>query len=196
MLCARLVLDGVPCGAEYQGRGCPREHAPEAGLVEAWFDGGGKGGNPGTYAGGAVVRWGPEDEALRLRHCGETTNNVAEWAGCVIALQEIARRMLESYGGPIDVVIRGEWFNSLERWRRVTVYGDSELVIDQLRGVKGMGAPHLVQSFVTAQDIVKSLRALGIEVNLVHIPREFNKRADGVVRDVMAGREVPGLVIV
>ena len=110
-------------------------------------------GNPGSAAIGVVF----QDEKGRVLKkislkIGETTNNVAEYAALVFALQEAVLMRLES----------------------LQIFTDSELMAKQFAGVYKIKEPSLKVLNV----FVSHLRGAFHEVTLTHIPREKNKLAD------------------
>ncbi len=124
--------------------------------------------NPGgvaTY--GFVVREGPK---LLHEECGlaaepwtpGATNNVAEYAGVVKALE-----WLEARGATGETIV---------------VRGDSDLVVKQLRGEYKVKAPLLVGLFGRARDLARKFPKLRFE----WIPREENGEADALTNRAYA----------
>ncbi len=123
-----------------------------------WFDGASRGnGRTGARAAiGAVVRDPASGETLAVvsRSIGEETNNVAEYQA-LLAGVEAAR--------PFPA-------------RRLLVYGDSALVIQQLRGRWKVKAPHLVPLVRSAREALRGYE----HVEFVHVPRAQNLEADAL----------------
>src|SRR4051812_47515216 len=97
--------------------------------IEGWFDGACWPKNPNGYASyGAIIRKSGEtlwQNAGLVTPIYGSTNNLAEYAGYMAVLIELERRGLIK--------------------EAVTVYGDSELVIDQMSGrkeIKSKRAPY------------------------------------------------------
>lgn len=92
------------------------------------------------------------------------TNNVAEWSALLNALENALARADE-----IEEAI---------------FYGDSELVIKQMRGAYACKQPHLVPLFNRCRQIHNELTIdRNVKCEYQHIRREFNKEADQAGRD-------------
>jgi ribonuclease HI len=113
---------------------------------------GGSRGNPGPAGSGVVleVAGGPREEHTLF--LGRTTNNVAEYAGLLAALERAH--------------VLGV--------RELEVRSDSELLVKQLNGAYRVRAPHLQPLWLRAV----SLMDLLARCRIVHIPREQNSAAD------------------
>lgn len=120
-------------------------------------------GNPGEASYGCVYT--TEDgeplcgEAARL---GVTTNNVAEYRGCIAALSR-----LKSWGVGQGIV-------------RL----DSELVVKQVNGQYKVRQPHLKPLVAEAQALLKSF----LRMRLEHVPRKQNALADGLANAALDGQ--------
>lgn len=127
-------------------------------CVEVYFDGASRG-NPGPSGIGWVLATddGIVDEGGDT--VGHTTNNRAEYDALIRAL-EVADR----YG-----------------FDRVEVFGDSELVLEQLRGVYDVNVPELRERRVRAMELLEGFA----EWTLQHVPRELNDRADELANDAL-----------
>ena len=138
----------------------PRPLPSRAGSMNeyfAWFDGACEPVNPGGTASFGVVIKG-EDGTVLLRDQGVVgkgkamSNNVAEYAGVLHVLKYLASR-------PPG---------------RVTIHGDSNLVINQLSG-KWRVRKGLYLSIATeTKELLAYLRGLGWQISLCWIPREQN----------------------
>ncbi len=121
-------------------------------IVE--FDGGSRG-NPGPAGFGAVIR-DARDESTPLvtagRYVGRATNNVAEYSGLVFALEKAVELGADE----------------------VTVRGDSELVIKQMKGQYRVRNENLKPLYLKA---VAAAGEVG-SVSYVHKLRDQNKLAD------------------
>ena len=139
--------------------------APAEESYLAWFDGACKPVNPGGTASFGVVIEG-EDATVLLRDHGVVgqgeamSNNVAEYAGVCHILRYLASR-------PPG---------------RVTIRGDSNLVINQLSGYwrikKGLYLPIATET----KELLADLRGLGWQIDFCWIPREQNKQCDALSR--------------
>jgi len=128
------------------------------GRVHAYFDGASRG-NPGPAAAGYVL----VDDGGIVAEGGETigraTNNQAEYAALVRAL-EVA---------------------SDYRFDEVRVRGDSELIVKQVRGEWDTNDPELREQRVRVRELLLRFDDWSIE----HVPREINDRADQLANDAL-----------
>lgn len=93
--------------------------APEQPIVVI-FDGGSKG-NPGRGYGSYALRWpGQPQQVVQLRFGDKVTNNEAEYDTLIAALEAILQRLLDAKADP--------------RTARVEIWGDSLLVVNQVKG--------------------------------------------------------------
>jgi len=123
----------------------------DGGRAHVYFDGASRG-NPGPAAVGYVVVTGDGVVAEGGERIGETTNNRAEYAALVRALEVAA-----DYGFD-DVHVRG----------------DSQLVVKQVRGEWDANDPGLRERRVRVRELLDRFD----EWSLDHVPREINDRAD------------------
>lgn len=107
---------------------------------------------------GAVVRMDGEERVLS-RHAGHGTNNVAEYAGLILGLEE-AQRM-----GADEVVVRG----------------DSELILRQLTGQYKVRAAHLRAPHERALALLGSFASHRVE----WVARAQNAEADAAARQAI-----------
>lgn len=134
--------------------------------VTLYADGGARG-NPGPAAGGAVLV--AEDGRIlveRGEYLGVATNNVAEYTGLIVGLEE-AKRL-----GDVTTL---------------DVRMDSLLVVQQMRGVWKIKHPGLRPLALRAGALLAEFPDRTIE----HVPRDLNFLADAVVNqtlDEAAGR--------
>ena len=117
-------------------------------------------GNPGPASVGVSIA-DATGKTLKefCRYIGETTNNVAEYT----ALEE-ALRLAASLGAT-----------------RVCVRSDSQLLVRQFNGQYRVKNPRLMEHLLTIQRLRRSFES----VELVHVPREENKRADRLANDAL-----------
>ncbi len=116
----------------------------------AWVDGGSRG-NPGDAGCGIVLELGGEREQHHL-FIGRATNNVAEYAALLAALEH--------------TLASGA--------REVEVRSDSELLVRQMNGEYRVKQPHLQRLWLAAQQLVRSFTRVAIQ----HVPRAANAEAD------------------
>lgn len=128
--------------------------------VTLFADGGARG-NPGPAAGGAVLV--AEDGrvlAERGEYLGTATNNVAEYTGLIVGLEE-ARRL-----GTVTML---------------DVRMDSLLVVQQMRGVWKIKHPGLRPLALRAGALLAQFPQRTVE----HVPRDLNHLADAVVNRIL-----------
>jgi ribonuclease HI len=110
-------------------------------------------GNPGEAGCGAVL-FNPEGESVRelSRYLGKTTNNVAEYAGLLMGLEEALKLVI----------------------KRLRVESDSELLVRQLNGVYKVKEPRLIELNQKARELLRRFESYRI----IHVRREQNRIAD------------------
>jgi ribonuclease HI len=121
-------------------------------LITAYFDGGARG-NPGP-AGYGVHIVDDRGAVLSEQHgsLGIATNNVAEYHGLIAALQWAVEHDVKS----------------------LTVRGDSQLVVEQMRGNYKVKHEGLKPLYLQARLLVMQIG----DVRFEHVRREDNKDAD------------------
>ena len=143
-------------------RGMAQMETPE---VHVHFDGACQ---PPTGPGIAAYGFTVEGPGLDLEESGlatppyseRSTNNVAEYAGAIAAL---------------------EWLLRNEYRGRVIVYGDSELVIRQMKGEYEVRADHLKAYHHRLSQLASQFAA----VEWTWVPREQNTRADRLSKEAI-----------
>jgi len=130
------------------------------GLSLTLHSDGGSRGNPGPAGAGAVLydEQGQEVAALS-RYLGRTTNNEAEYQALLMGLKRA-----QELGA-----------------RRLTVKMDSELIVRQLEGKYRVKAPGLKPMYDQAKRLLQGFAS----VTILHVRREFNKRADELANQAM-----------
>lgn len=123
-----------------------------------WFDGACSG-NPGPAGGGAIVEYDGERHVIS-EGIGTGTNNEAEYHGLILGLQRALELGAE----------------------RVTVRGDSQLVIRQLEGRYAVKAVNLRPYFERAKGLMEAFDAVRLE----WVRREQNGDADAAARRAIA----------
>lgn len=129
------------------------------------FGDGGSRGNPGPSASGFVIL-DMDDKLLyeRGEYLGITTNNQAEYQALKFGLEEAHRRGV----------------------RDIHVHMDSLLVINQMKGIFKVKNRDLWPIHMAIKELATQFK----KVTYTHVPREFNKLADGEVNkclDAQAG---------
>ena len=126
------------------------------GRAHLYADGASRG-NPGPAAIGWVIVTDDGIVAEGSERIGRTTNNQAEYEG-LIAVLEVAR----DYG-----------------FDEVHVRSDSELVVNQVRGIWNTNDPELREKRVRVHELLSSFGDWTIK----HVPREINERADTLANE-------------
>ena len=126
--------------------------ARREGAYSANIDGAARG-NPGPAAYGVVVRRpdGSRHESLG-KYIGRTTNNVAEYYALIAALDYAAASGI----------------------RRLRVYSDSQLIVNQIKGLYKVKHPDLRPLHERARKQAATLESFAIQ----YVPREQNRDAD------------------
>lgn len=125
------------------------------------FCDGGARGNPGKAASAFVVLKDGKKIASGSSFLGVATNNVAEYSAVILAL---------------------EWLieNKLILGSKLIFYLDSELVVNQLKGLYKVKNEKLRNLFLTVAQLVKQLST---DVVFENITRKKNKSADSLVNE-------------
>ena len=134
----------------------------EHGIL-AWFDGACEPVNPGgTASFGVIVK--DDDGTVLLKEHGllgkgsRMSNNVAEYAGVLHILKYLSSRPP----------------------RRVTIHGDSNLVINQLSGKWRVRKGLYLSIAIETKELLAYLRGLGWQIDFCWIPRERNEECDAL----------------
>ncbi len=125
------------------------------------FADGGSRGNPGPAGCGAVIIANDETIAEISQYLGNTTNNVAEYTGLVLALERA-----KELGIP-----------------NIEVWMDSELVVKQINGQYKVKHPGLIPLYQKAKALAITFKSFKIG----HVRREMNKLADKLANQAMDG---------
>jgi ribonuclease HI len=156
----KVVVQGADPGAIerlLRGAGVAGAVAERA---HVYFDGAARG-NPGPAAVGWAVVTSDGVVAEGGERVGRATNNQAEYAALVRALEAAAELGFE----------------------RVDVRGDSELVVRQVRGEYDTNDPELRERRVTVRELLERFE----EWSLEHVPRSVNERADRLANEALDG---------
>ena len=134
-------------------------------MITAYIDGGARG-NPGPAGYGVHIE-GPDGALVAELHggLGIATNNIAEYNGLIAALQWAADRNMT----------------------QLAVKGDSQLIIEQMRGNYKVKNEGLKPLYLKARMLVMQIG----DVKFEHVPREQNKDADRLSNVGMDGNS-PG----
>jgi ribonuclease HI len=119
--------------------------------ARAWVDGGSRG-NPGPAGSGIVLELAGGAREEHTLFLGRNTNNVAEYAGLLAALERVLALGL----------------------RELEVRSDSELLVKQMNGAYRVRAVHLQPLWRRARELAGRLD----RCTIMHIPRARNAAAD------------------
>jgi ribonuclease HI len=111
-------------------------------------------GNPGPGAYGYVLYHNETVVFEEGQFLGEVTNNVAEYQGLIRGLEAAVKH------GATSIVVKS----------------DSELMVRQLNGIYKVRTPHILTLFQQAKTLLENFK----EIEILHIRREQNKRADAL----------------
>ena len=125
--------------------------------LRAYIDGSSIG-NPGEAGCGVVL----ETEKGKIlkeigQYIGQATNNVAEYSGLLACLE-----MVQQYSGC-----------------SLIVHSDSQLLVNQMKGIYRIRKPHLATLHAKAMDMIKKGQ---INFDIHYVPREKNRKADELAR--------------
>lgn len=139
----------------------------EENTLKLYTDGGARD-NPGEAGCGFVIIEGLPGAEKILKKCGkylgQATNNQAEYMGVIEGLR---------------------WINkNLPHNNQITIYMDSNLVVQQLNGVFKVKTAHLKSLWTDAHNLLKKFISFKIE----HIPRDENSQADELANLAMDNR--------
>lgn len=144
------------------------------GNIVAYFDGACEPKNPGGNLGiGATIRQAGKElfaysAFVPASSCN--SNNVAEY----MAFEAI-----------LDFIIEHNWQD-----QRVTVYGDSKLVVEQMFGTWRMKYGFYIPYAKRCRAKLSLLEKAGIKINGIWIPREQNKYADELSKAELVNHNV------
>ncbi|HET7323246.1 MAG TPA: ribonuclease HI family protein, partial [Halococcus sp.] len=126
------------------------------GRAHCYFDGASRG-NPGPAAIGWIIVTSDGIVTEGGKRIGDTTNNRAEYEALIQVLE-----LASGYG-----------FSTVE------VRGDSQLVVEQVRGAWQTNNPALRERRVSVRELLMNFEEWSIE----HVPREANERADELANE-------------
>ncbi len=152
---AREVLEKI-ADLYAPSRQDPVEHSESA---VAYIDGGARG-NPGPAGCGVFIQ-DQKGETLitTARYLGETTNNVAEYNGLLVALETAQEIQIE----------------------KLEIRSDSKLLVEQMKGNYKVKSPNLIPLFLKAQKLAHQFE----NVVYTHVRREQNRKADRLANEAM-----------
>jgi ribonuclease HI/pterin-4a-carbinolamine dehydratase len=131
----------------------------EGGMLKLFTDGGSRG-NPGPSASGFVIL--DTDDSIIFKkgiYLGTMTNNQAEYLALKYGVEELLRR----------------------KSKRVDIYMDSLLIINQMKGIFKIKNPELLLIYKDIKLLLEKFES----VSFTHVPRALNKLADTEVNDAL-----------
>lgn len=133
----------------------------EKAAAVIFFDGGSRGNGTSNAVGGCgyIIKCEGITVDKGHRHLGNVTNNIAEYEGLKMAMEAAL-----NHG-----------------FSQLVCKGDSNLVIQQMKGNWKINAPHLK----TINETCKGLESKFDKVEYMHIRREYNKEADSLANRAM-----------
>jgi ribonuclease HI len=140
----------------------------------AWFDGACEPVNPGGTASFGVVIKG-QDGTVLLRDAG------------VVGKGKAMSNNLAEHAGVLNILI----YLSSRPPGRVTIRGDSNLVINQLDGKWRIKKGLYLAIVIETKDLLAHLRGLGWQINFCWIPRDQNEECDALSRRDPSGISIP-----
>lgn len=135
------------------------EDSTSLAMPTVYTDGGSRG-NPGPSAGGYILL-DKKGDLIRQggQFIGVTTSDQAEYRAVRLGLAAALR----------------------EGWNCIELRSDSSLVVNQLNGTHKVKEPELEEIFKSVKNLVRYFE----KVKFVHIPREQNSLADGIVNKIL-----------
>lgn len=135
----------------------PSTTAPKHATLH--FDGASRG-NPGAAATGHTLDIDREDDIIEHgTFLGERTNNAAEYSALLQGLRNARKNHVTD----------------------ITIYGDSQLIVKQVRGEYDCNSDNLSGLFRNVQEELEHFDWWAID----HIPRDENNTADGIANDIL-----------
>lgn len=136
-------------------------------MIISIYTDGGSSGNPGPAASAFVILNGDQELKRHAEAIGTATNNVAEYTAFILALESLKK------------IIQQPTYQGITK---IELFSDSLLMVRQLQGVYKIKEIHI-------KKLIGKIRSLESEINCpftyTHIPREKNKVADGLVREIL-----------
>jgi ribonuclease HI len=131
-------------------------------MMSVYFDGCAKSNPHGPAGAGFVIEFGGQEHEGTHYVGPKATNNEAEYAGALCALEFVVNNFETKYKDLKELVIMG----------------DSNLVIQQVAKRWKINAENLKPLNAKCQDLIAKLKKNGVKIELKHIPRAQNSKAD------------------
>lgn len=140
-------------------------------VIKIYTDGGSRG-NPGPAGIGVWI------ETLNKKYgeyIGKKTNNVAEYEALIFGLKKLKQLLGKDK----------------TRQYEIECYLDSELVVKQLNHEYKLKDENVQKNFIEIWNLMLDFK----NVKIIHIPREKNSIADGLVNQALDAREKQGSLL-
>ncbi len=134
-----------------------------AAPIRLYTDGASRG-NPGLAGIGVFIQLGDGSTIEGKKFLGQATNNTAEYEALIFGLTLLREKGL---------------------MHPLKIYSDSQLMVRQLTGRYKIKQPHLKKLAERVSGLLKSFPAHEI----IHIPRESNRRADQLANEAIDERQ-------
>jgi ribonuclease HI len=135
-------------------------------VLNVFTDGGSRG-NPGPAAAGVYITLLNEELFKGGKYLGETTNNIAEYQGLILAVNWVLANF-EKHNVKV-----------------VSFTMDSELIVKQVKGEYKVKDEKLKELFTIVHDRLNQLKQKGVDYQFKHVLRHENKVADKVVNQIL-----------
>ncbi len=126
-------------------------------FASIYIDGGSRG-NPGPAGAGIIIETNIKNYNFSIP-LGQQTNNYAEYEALLFALKKAGKLKLVN----------------------LTIYSDSELLVNQMKGIYKVKSHNLINSYEKAKKLSLNFK----NIKFIHIPREKNKEADELANIAM-----------
>lgn len=133
-------------------------------IVSVYTDGGSRG-NPGLAGIGVLIKYNSEEKGYSEYIGDDRTNNEAEYEALIFALKKIKQLAGKKRSKSV----------------RVECFSDSELMVKQLNHQYKLKDEKIKKYFITIWNLMLDFN----QVEISHIPREENKKADELANKAM-----------
>lgn len=121
--------------------------------------------NPGQAASACVIYKDGVLAQQKAKRLGIATNNEAEYNAMIMALETVKSMQQEG-----------------DRPERITVYSDSALMVNQLKGLFKVTKGH-IREFILRIRILE--QEVGVPITYIHVLRDKNQLADSLVKKAL-----------
>jgi ribonuclease HI len=135
-------------------------------IVSVYTDGGSRG-NPGLAGIGVLIKYNSEEKGYSEYIGDDRTNNEAEYEALIFALKKVKQLVGKKKARSV----------------KVECFSDSELMVKQLNHQYKLKDEKIKKYFITIWNLMLDFN----QVEVSHIPREENKKADELANEAMDG---------